>query len=359
MRQRLHIVMAVLLALGMGGCGELINTPFLVGTVHGRLTESDPALGQVSVLGAPELRSGVAPSGTFKLEDVPAGEAELFIVASANRAVRVQLTVPSGQSLHLGEVTPKEASFLELTVKAPSHQRVDEARVSVAGTPLQRLPLDRGDEVRVGPMPDGCYTLEISLPGFREVSSETCVSAGEHKQVKVNLPAPDGRNGDRGCAVTGCTEGFLCASDGRCVECLQNEHCAPGLSCRSSRCEGDGPFCAPCDGDWKCRSDATCEPMPEGGMACVERCVDDKSCEDGFTCQAGLCLPDKAWLTGCSAYRQVGAACDGEARCRELGLVNGLCLEQRCTYRCTSDAECPDSFRCEDSASGRVCQFRL
>jgi hypothetical protein len=237
MRQTLHIVIAVLLAQGLGGCGGLVNEPFRVGTVHGQLTESDPRVALVSVLGAPDLRSDVAPDGTFTLERVPAGEAELFIVASASRAARVLLTVPSGQSLDLGEVIPKEASFLELGVIAPAHQQVDEAQVTVAGTPLRQLPLDEKGDRLVGPMPDGCYTLEISLPGFPEVSSETCVSAGESKRVKVNLPAPDSRNGERGCAVTGCTEGFLCMSDGRCVECIDDDQCAPGLTCRAFRCE--------------------------------------------------------------------------------------------------------------------------
>jgi hypothetical protein len=357
MRHTLHIAMAVLFALSLGGCGELENEPFRKGTVHGRLTESDSQVALVSVLGSPGLRSSVEPDGQFTLERVPAGEAELFIVASADRALRVELTVPGGQSLSLGELVPVEASFLSLRVKAPNEQQVDKAQVSLVGTPLQRLQPDEEGSLRMGPIPHGCYALSLSLPGFPDVTSETCVSAGETKEVKVNLPAPDGDDGHLGCAETGCEEALICAPDGRCVECLVSSHCGQGLTCRDQRCEGAGEVCMPCNGDWQCRSDTRCEDMPEGGTACVESCEEGEDCEEGFTCQAGRCLPGTAQFeNGCHAYRRVGTACDGDARCRDLGLVNGLCLAGACTYRCTSDQECPSTFRCEDSAIGRVCQ---
>jgi hypothetical protein len=312
-----------------------------VGTVHGQLTESDPAVGLVSVLGSPGLRSNVDKDGQFKLENVPAGAAELFIIASANRALRLPITIPGGQSLSLGQVVPLEASFLSLRVKAPNKQQVNETQVSLVGTPLQRLQLDSEGRLRLGPLPDGCYTLSLSLSGFPNVSSETCVSAGETKEVKVNLPAPDGNNGQLGCAATGCTEGLQCASDGRCVECLSDGQCGSGLTCRGFRCEGAGAVCSPCDGNWKCRSGTSCQDLPVGGAACLERGDDSDDCEEGCTCQAGRCLPDAAQFAGCTAYRRVGTACDGDARCSELGLINGLCLAGACTYRCTSDRECP------------------
>jgi hypothetical protein len=351
MRQTSHIAMTVLLALGAGGCFELENAPFRVGTVHGQLRESDPAVALVSVLGYPELRGSVAADGTFTLEQVPSGQAELFIIASASKTRRLALTVPGGQSLSLGVVVPEEASFLELRLKAPSYQRVDEARISLVGTPVQGLQPDDSGELLIGPLPDGCYTLAITLEDFPEVRAETCVSIGETKDVKVNLPAPS-----RGCTATGCSNGFHCAPDDRCVECLEDAHCGSNLSCRNFRCEGQAPFCTPCAGDWKCRSDASCQELPEGGAACVGRCEDTDDCEDGFTCQTGQCLPDSARFAGCGAYRSLGASCRNDERCRALGLVNGLCVEQACTLPCTDDRECPDSFKCGDTASGRVCQ---
>lgn len=349
MRQALHIPMAVLLALGTGACGELENAPFRIGTVHGQLTESDPAVALVSVIGAPDLRSPVAPDGTFTLEGVPAGAAELFIVASASKALRVPLIVQGGQSVTVGVLAPKEASFLSVRVKAPDHQSVDEAQVSLVGTPLQGLRPNAMGRLTLGPLPDGCYTLGVSLSSFPMVSVETCVNAGEDKEVRVNLPSPDS-----GCGVTGCSDGFRCAPNDRCVECLEDSHCGPGFACRNSQCE-DGPVCSPCEADWKCRAGASCQAVPEGGMACLEKCAGGDACKDGFTCQSGLCLPDAAQFSGCSAFRGLGASCEVAERCRALGLLNGACHASTCTLRCSSDEECPDSYSCEDTDDGRLC----
>ncbi len=343
MGHTLHIAMAVLLALGLSGCGELVNEPFRTGTVHGQLAESDQQVARVSLLGAPGLSTSVTKEGQFTLQNVPAGPAELFIVASASRALRVPLTVPGGQSLSLGELVPLEASFLSLRVKASEEQLLDDARVSLVGTPLQQLALDEKGERLIGPIPDGCYTLSLSRPDSPDLSSETCVSAGETKEVKVNLP-----------------EGTLhCTPNGQCFECLENSHCGPGLTCRGHRCEGSGAVCMPCDGDWKCRSGTSCQTLPEGSSACVERCEDSDDCKEGFACQSGRCLPDTAqFANGCQAYRGVGTACEQDTRCRSLGLVQGLCLDGACTYPCSSDDECPDNFSCEASTAGRVCQPR-
>ncbi|WP_407741900.1 carboxypeptidase regulatory-like domain-containing protein [Hyalangium sp.] len=342
--------MAVVLTAGTAGCGDLENAPFLVGTVHGQLTESDPSVAYVSVFDSPDVRGPVAADGSFTLEGVPAGKAELFIIASSSKALRQPVVVQGGQSVTVGLLTPKEASFLSVRVKAPDHQDIDGATVSVVGTPLQQLPLEEMERLNIGPLPDGCYTLGVSISGFPDVTAETCVSAGEQKEVRVNLPEPQG-----GCSVTGCEDDFRCAQDGRCVECLEDSQCGLGLTCRGFQCE-DGPLCTPCDGDWKCHAGSTCQPLPEGGSACVVKCSQSTNCDDGFTCQSGLCLPDTAQFSGCGGYRGVGMSCDGDQHCRDLGLVNGLCLEGLCTFRCTTKAQCPAHYSCEDGVGGRVCR---
>lgn len=352
MRQTLHIAMAVLLTLSSLGCGELENAPFRIGTVHGRLAESDPGAALVSVMGTPQLSAPVEPDGSFVLKEVPAGEAELFIIASASKTLRVPMIVQGGQSISVGVLTPKEASFLSVRVKAPAHQPVEGAQVSLVGTPVEPLRPDEDGRLLIGPLPDGCYTLNVSLPGFPEVRSDTCVSAGERKQVKVNLPAPS-----KGCKETGCSGDFLCMPNGQCVECTEDSHCGPGFSCHGSRCEGEGKACSSCEGNWQCKSGASCLELPDGVMACVAACGGSKECEDGFVCQAGRCLPDSAQYMSCEAYRQVGTACGGDGECRGMGLVNGICAGGTCTLRCSTEDECPSDFSCEEAMGGRVCVY--
>ncbi|HYH95345.1 carboxypeptidase-like regulatory domain-containing protein [Hyalangium sp.] len=351
MRHTRHITMGVLLALGASGCGGLDNAPFRRGTVHGQLSEWDPSVALVSVMGAPSLRSTVASDGSFTIEQVPAGAAELFIVASASKALRVPVTIQGGQSVSVGPLTPKEASFLSVRVKAPSHERVSTAKVTLMGTPVEQVQLDPSGRLLMGPLPAGCYTLALSLTGFPDVNSAICVEESERKDVKVKLPPPSS-----GCAVTGCSDDFLCASDGQCIECTEDSQCAPGFSCHGSRCEGEGPLCAPCDGDWQCQAGASCLEHAEDTMACVGSCKDADDCEEGFTCQASQCLPDPARFMGCQAYRQLGAACESDDHCRNLGLVAGLCHEEICTLRCTSGRECPEGFSCEMDSGDRVCE---
>jgi Cys-rich repeat protein len=357
MRQTGYSVLMAL-ALVASACGGFDNSPFRTGNVRGRLTEADPSVALVSLVGHPDVRAPVAADGSFVLERVPAGPGELFIVASASKAVRLPVVVPGGDSARLEDVKPRAAGFLELKVKAPARQRVPGGQVSVTGTPLQQLQLQEEGLLRVGPLPEGCYTLETSVPGFPLDTTNACVDEGESEEVEIELPEPDDDSGNRDCAVTGCERGSQCAPDGRCVECLADDQCAEGFICHSERCEGPGPLCASCDGDWKCRPGARCEKLTSGGAVCLEPCDSKKACTQGFTCQSGWCQPLPAQFASCSSYRQVGTACDGDASCRERGLAQGLCVEGACTYRCTLDAECPEGFACASSTLGALCQPR-
>ncbi|MFP2905278.1 carboxypeptidase-like regulatory domain-containing protein [Pyxidicoccus sp. 3LFB2] len=358
MRTTFHIAMATLLALVAGACGNLNNDPFRVGTVRGQLTEYDPAVALVSVVSQPGLRSNVDADGRFALERVPVGPVELFIVATAEKAARVGVTVQGGQSVEVKNVASKAAGFFDLKVKASQGERVTGAQVSVAGTPFQRLELDDKGRLRVGPLPDGCYAVTVSATGFPLVQAEACVGPGEKKEIKVDLEAAEDYI-NRGCVVTGCADGLVCAPNNRCRECYEDSHCGPGLSCKGFRCEGPGELCAPCDGDWKCKQGATCQELPEGGAACIAGCGDGaEACAPGFTCQGDRCLPDASRFEGCHGLLGIGTQCDGDARCRDQGLTDGLCVGGSCTVPCASDSECPGSLRCEDSVAGRVCRSR-
>lgn len=354
MRQTGYSVLTAL-ALVASACGGFDNTPFRTGNVRGHLTEADPSVALVSLVGQPEVRTSVAADGTFLLERVPAGPEELFIVASASKAVRLPVVVPGGGSARLEEVQPRAAGFLELKVKAPARLRVPGGRVSVTGTPLQQLSLREDGLLRVGPLPEGCYTLETSVPGYPPDTTNACVREGESEEVEIELAEPENDSGARNCAVTGCESGSQCTPDGRCVECLTDDQCATGYACHSERCEGPGALCAACDGDWKCRAGARCQKLSSGGPVCLEPCDSRKACSQGFTCQGGWCVPIPTRFSGCAGYQQVGTACDSDANCRARGISQGQCVGGACTYRCATDADCPESFACTSSAQGLLC----
>jgi hypothetical protein len=360
MRSTFHIAVATLLALGVSACGNITNEPFRLGTVRGQLTEFDPAVALVSLVGNPGLRSNVDEDGRFVLERVPAGPAELFIVATAEQATRVPVTVQGGQSVEVKGVAASAAGFFDLKVKARHGERLTDAQASVLGTPFQRLLLDDKGRLRVGPLPDGCYDVAVSATGFPVVQTQACVVPGTKTDVKVDLEA-DEDYVNRGCAVTGCADGLVCAPNNKCVECHEDSHCGEGLSCKGFRCEGPGAQCAPCDGDWKCEPGSKCEELPEGGAACVAKCNNGNpagACAAGFTCQSGRCLPDTSRFEGCHGLRGIGSQCNSDALCQDQGLTDGRCVSGTCTVPCASERDCPGALRCEDSAAGRVCRPR-
>ncbi|WP_426753501.1 carboxypeptidase-like regulatory domain-containing protein [Myxococcus sp. Y35] len=367
------IAVTALVVSGAVACGNLENAPFRVGTVHGQLTESDTSVALVSLVGQPGVSSHVAEDGRFTLEDVPAGPAELFIVATAEKAARVQVEVLGGQSVHVEPVAPTPAGFFDMRVRTTNGFRLSAAEVSVEGTPFQRLLLDAQGRLRVGPLPNGCYTVSVSARGFPTTLIEGCAGPGERKEVKVDL-AVDDELLEQGCEAVGCEDGLVCAPNKKCLECFGNSHCGEGLSCRGNRCEGPGPLCAPCTGDWQCAPGTHCEVLPEGSAACVARCGGDDDvpsvaragrgeayatgCHAGFTCESGRCLPDAARFAGCHALRQMDAPCTSNASCHELGLKDGICDRGACTVTCMEDSDCPGDRHCGTSAAGRICQPR-
>jgi hypothetical protein len=77
--------------------------------------------------------------------------------------------------------------------------------------------------------------------------------------------------------------------------------------------------------------------------------------QNGFTCQQGLCVADPAVFAGCSAYRQVGTACDDDTLCESLGIYAGHCEQGMCTRECDQDTDCPSGTVCGASGSERYC----
>ncbi|NOK17104.1 carboxypeptidase-like regulatory domain-containing protein [Corallococcus carmarthensis] len=234
-RQCLFLTLSSL-GLGLGACGSLDNEPFRAGTVRGRLTEFDPAVALVSVIGAPGVRASVDAQGRFTLEDVPAGPAELFVVATEDKAARVPLTVQGGQSVDVPDVAPRPAGSFFVKLHTQGSPRVTDAKASVDGTPIDATQLDDRAPRRLGPLPDGCYGLSVSAPGFISTAVQGCVDEGKQTALNVEL-VPEEGFAEEGCARTGCDDDSHCALDGHCVECLDTIHCESSEVCNGFRCE--------------------------------------------------------------------------------------------------------------------------
>ena len=245
MRNALLKVAVLLAAAGaLGACGSIDNAPLRVGTVRGRLTQVDPSLALVAVVGAPDISTPVGPNGRFELAGVPVGEAELFVLASAESALRLPVHVDGARAVEVGDVAPRPGGFLRLEVTAPGQQAVSAASVTVDGTPLRKVKIDKSGLVKVGPLPEGCYAVEVTAAGFPPRAQQSCVGAGEQKPVKVDLQDDPGY-AQRGCQFSGCVEGAVCGPDGSCGQCTEDAHCPGGFACAEA--PGGSGICQPQD----------------------------------------------------------------------------------------------------------------
>ncbi len=119
---------------------------------------------------------------------------------------------------------------------------------------------------------------------------------------------------------------------------------------RECRTHGD------CDPRLRCFSTPTLE-----SRYCVDsRCVTDKHCPEGFSCQTYPVRQRQELIRACSAVglRQEGEVCRAWTRDPEYGCERGLLCHERCGRPCTpSDpSTCPEGFFCEEARAGAACQ---
>lgn len=341
----LRAPVAVLLLFG---CGELSNGPLRTGAVEGVVADADSKAALVTVMGQPGLRAGVGADGRFLLERVPAGAARLFIVASRSHAALVTVTVSGARTTSIS-IQPEPGAFVRYELKTAAMQSGERVLVSLEGTPFIGLPFESGGARRVGPLPAGCYPARIRSDAFGERQVETCVAAGEQREVEVDFTESDAR-----CEQTGCEAGLRCADDGRCVECLATAECAQGLSCNDGNCEGAVAACAPCGADAQCGG-SSCESASGTSLRyCAVSCT-DRCPQPGFTCSQGLCVPNPAVFNSCAGYDGVGTPCDSDSYCRDLGLYGGECQQGTCTMRCAQNSECPNATTCTQAGADFYC----
>ena len=106
-------------------------------------------------------------------------------------------------------------------------------------------------------------------------------------------------------STTDCGSGQHChTTAGRCVECLEDDHCEGDQTCNNGLCaDPDGPDPAPCAGDqecvsrhgagWTCVEGQCLGPGGGGGglptAAGVTPCTDNSNCPTGQICRNGRC----------------------------------------------------------------------
>lgn len=288
----------------IAGCGGFENDPLTTGAMRGRLDLEDFDSSAL-IAAAPEgeslfHRATLHADGSFELQGLRPGDYSLFVVAKADRVLKVRAKVRSGSVADVGYLEPRPGAFIDARLSQPSLAAT--ALVTVLETPYadQKFALSSA-RVAIGPLPEGRYEL-VARANDTETHWESYVAEGARKSATVRFESPP-----NGCLAAGssCPPGLVCASSGMCVACLQSSHCAAGLTCVDNKCVGTPSACAPCSSDSQCDSGVSqcdssdgqciasnvCLAADESHAICIAACGADGACANGFMCHYGLCLP--------------------------------------------------------------------
>ncbi len=173
---------------------------------------------------------------------------------------------------------------------------------------------------RLEPSEELCDNLDNDCNGMTDENPSTLCPAGQTCRSGSCVFA---------CFELGCSDGLVCAPDGRCVEPgCETVTCEAGQRCRAGSCV------SACDG-------VTC---PLGQRCDSGGCVDVCSgivCDDCSVCST----------TGTCAIRCENPGCPGGQTCT----IDGRCVETACAaVTCAAGQYCQGGV-CVDACSGAVC----
>ncbi|GEN05891.1 hypothetical protein SAMN05443572_102989 [Myxococcus fulvus] len=176
----------------LGACGGFNNGQLGEGSVRGRILGADADVAWVSVFGESDVMTGVSSDGRFELEGVPARTVELLVLASRTHAARVRVVPQGARIIDVGDIAAAPGAFITVRLRSQDGNVPEEGEVEVDGTPFDDLPVDPSTgELRVGPLPEGCYELEVDAKEHAKKEEQVCVREGEERLHDVVLDKTD------------------------------------------------------------------------------------------------------------------------------------------------------------------------
>lgn len=373
--RRTALALAAAAALSAcAACGGLGSPDPSRGSVSGRLLGAS-ANAYVYPLGQPERKVDLADDGRWRLDELPAGPAELVIVDETSgvwHAERLPVQVAGADRV---EVPAREASSLALAGRVAAVARFgggcesSALRLTVIGTDQQDVaPAAVGSAALLERLPAGSFRLAGRSGGFVEASADIEVQSGATVAYELALPVSSGE-ATPGCTAdgAGCRSGLYCdRDDGLCYECVEDSHCLAPERCTPNHVCHDpsivtGETCDPCT------QDSQCEAVP--GSACATAGFCTHLCPGGDAdCPAGFaCVPDGGRMLcqaphGCAEARdEFGGECFYDRGCGDdlhLGVCHGvdLAAEDPVPGYCTGACSRPDDC---DLVPGFVCNTTL
>ncbi len=348
----------LLITLLAVACGALDTPDLRSGRVVGHLSGATPGA-YVYVYGAPDRFAWVGTDGSFRIDQVAAGQTQVILFDGDQGAKQVQANVGGARVEQLEEQAPLPAAGRIVAGAVPTGGCVaNGARFDVVGTILSQVQATGGAAVELYPLPTGTYRVRVTLAGFAATEKDLGAAAGQGTPEEIELEV----GGDeKGCVASGCaTPGLTCEpEDGWCYPCVEDEQCGSNGQCVHDACiypGGGGAFCDACTNASECQG-GFCAGGDSGTGTCTSTCSSAADCPAGADCQdvggTQVCVAPKT----CSAFRYTfGASCFSAGRCQGA-IAGSSCAREGsedspgvCTATCDAKRTCPASFTCD---SGR------
>jgi hypothetical protein len=351
----------VLVVALLGACGGLETPDFVVGDLAGRIVGAAPGA-YVYPLGRAELKTRLAPDGSWTLHAVPVEVEALVLWDGRDRAELVPVTISPGAQVRVADRFGADSGVaepLQMPLAGTVLVGVDPEggalgwlpSFSVRGTEHAHVRPSSGGVEAIYPLPTGIFVVDAAQPGFLGGSASFAVAAGATSASQVQLLIDAGAQAPGCGSAPGCQNGLVCdPDDGRCYVCTAADSSACTLE---EACDLTTGMCAPLAGGNRglcaaCAVAAECGPgacMIQDEHAsgfCTRTCVGAADCPAGFACDEGRCLPPE----GCVEWiRTMGASCVNGSGCED-GLKDGRCVRPApeaagyCSAACLTDADC-------------------
>lgn len=209
----MRALLTALVAVAFAGCGGFDNRVLTQGQLALRVATHELEPGKAWVaLPSRGLVAPISDAGVALLGELEPGAVDVVVMASREAGAFLRTTVRARETVDLGTLALSRAQRIRVELDTEGEPNLAQTTGLLRGLPLAEVHAEDDGDLELGPVPPGCYELELRVPGYGQLSANGCTATDGGSPSRVALPQPNGQAGREGCVVTGCRDGRRCGS---------------------------------------------------------------------------------------------------------------------------------------------------